>query len=355
MLTYIKKLHLKIADSVHFVPTDLLEYPTISYFQYRNNGDFQDFQVSPKMIDKYLPYYKKNPREIFHISNDDLEIHWTEKSKRGFFHHSIGSAISPYKPISPSILENCKCNPIRNLYVHRYLKNDRNIINSTALLFIHGYAESHFIFHEQFYFRMFYDKFKTDIYALELPYHHKREPKDSPFSGAYFLNGNPVRMLEAFRQSIIEINLIVNQLKKQYERVILFGISLGGHLVALSTQLLSEIDIISALAGPFLFRLATKTKIVPVANNYITQHKEQGLTSYYKILYPTNLKYFQPLTTNENTAIIGGAYDRIVPFDFVQDLSQTLQKPLYSYPGGHLTLLIWLRSLLSKIENYWNH
>ena len=133
----------------------------------------------------------------------------------------------------------------------------------------------------------------------------------------------------------------------------MFGISLGGHLVALSTQLVNEIDIISALAGPFLFRLATKTKIVPVANNYIIQHKEQGLTSFYKILYPTNLKYFAPLTTNTNTAIIGGFYDRIVPFDFVQDLSQTLQKPLYTYPGGHLTLLIWLRSLLSKIDDDW--
>jgi hypothetical protein len=162
-------------------------------------------------------------------------------------------------------------------------------------------------------------------------------------------------MLEAFRQSILEIKLLINQLKEEYNRVILFGVSLGGHLVALSTQLLKDINIISALAGPFLFRLATKTKIVPVANNYITQHKEQGLTSYYKILYPTNLKYFTPLTTNKNTAIIGGFYDRIVPFDFVQDLSQTLQKPLYSYPGGHLTLLLWLKSLLSKIDNYWKH
>ena len=331
--------------------TDLLEYPTIIYFQYRNNGYFQDFALTPQIIESYLQFYRKDPRKIFNISKLALDLHWTKKIKRGFFHHSIGSALSPYEPISSSVLADGKYDSVKNLYVHCYQKNNNTVKNNTAFLFIHGYAESHFIFHEQFYFRMFYDQFKTDIYALELPYHHKRQPIDSPFSGAYFLNGNPVRMLEAFRQSVMEIQLLINQLKEQYKRVILFGISLGGHLVGISTQLVNNIDIITALAGPFLFRLATRTKIVPVANKYIKQHEAQGLTSYYKILYPTNLKYFKPYTTNHNTAIIGGVYDRIVPFDFVQDLSNLLHKQQFSYPGGHLSLLLWLKNLLSKIDD----
>jgi hypothetical protein len=343
----------KLMDSIQFVPSDLLEYPTISYFQYRNDGQFQDIELTPEIISNYLNFYKKDPRKIFNIPKERLEIHWTRKIKRGFFQHSIGSSVSTYEPLSEVILEDCKCQPIKNLYIHLYNKNKSSVKNDVALLFIHGYAESHFIFHEQFYFRLFYEQFKTDVYALELPYHHKRQPSDSPFSGAYFLDGNPVRMLEAFRQSIIEIRLIVEELKEKYDRVILFGISLGGHLVGLSTQLIRDVDIIAALAGPFLFRLATKTKIVPIANNYVTQHKEKGMTSYYKILYPTNLKYFYPFTTNKNTVIIGGLYDRIVPFEFVKDLSKILQKPILTYPGGHLTILFWLKNLLSRIDDHW--
>ena len=143
---------------------------------------------------------------------------------------------------------------------------------------------------------------------------------------------------------------MIEYLQSLYERVILFGISLGGHLTALSSQFLNNIEVIAGLASPFLFRLATKTNIVPIANNYILEHKMENLASYYKMLYSTNMKYFDPFTTNEKTAIIGGHYDRIVPFNDVVTLSKMISKPLFSYPGGHLTLLPWLRSLLKKID-----
>jgi hypothetical protein len=161
-------------------------------------------------------------------------------------------------------------------------------------------------------------------------------------------------MLEAFRQSIIEIEFLVSFLKETYDRIILFGVSLGGHLVALGSQLIDGINMVSALASPFLFRLASKAKIVPIANTYVAQQKQQGLISSYKILYPTNLKYFEPYSTNEKTVIIGGMYDRIVPFQYVNDLANMLNKPLYSYPGGHLTLIIWFRSLIKKINKVFN-
>ncbi len=341
----------RLVKTIHFVPSDLLEYPVINYFQYRNNGYIEDFQPTQNLIQKYLPYYKKNPRTFFALDTKiENTIIWKDSVKRGMFCESIGSAYSPYQPKSGVLFSDSKFDPIKQLIVHKYQR--KNVKNQkTAFLFIHGYAESHFIFHEQFYFRLTYNQFKSDIYALELPYHHHRVPYDSPFSGAYFLNGNPVRMLEAFRQSIIEIQFLVNYLKKNYERVILFGVSLGGHLVAIASQFVADIDCITALAGPFLFGLASKLNIVPIANRGILQHKELGLASYYKILYSANLKYFHPYTTNQNTAIIGGIYDRIVPFNLVSKLARMLQKPLYRYPGGHLTLLVGFRLLIAHIDD----
>ena len=342
----------RLVKTIHVVPSDLLEYPVISYFQYRNNGYLDDFQLTDDLIQKYLDHHKKDPRLLFTLdSKIKSTIIWKDSVKRGLFCEAIGSAYSPYRPKSDAIFSDSKFDPIKQLVVHRYKKKRSSTDSKTAFLFIHGYAESHFIFHEQFYFRLIYNQFKSDIFALELPYHHHRVPYDSPFSGAYFLNGNPIRMFEAFYQSIIEIQFLVNYLKEEYERVILFGVSLGGHLVAISTQLVSGIDCIAALASPFLFGLASKTNIVPIANNYIQEHREQGLSSYYNILYSTNLKYFHPFSTNENTAIIGGLYDRIVPFNLVRRLAKMLQKQLYRYPGGHLTLLPWFRPLIKQIDN----
>ncbi|MHA1449193.1 MAG: hypothetical protein ACTSP4_07205, partial [Candidatus Hodarchaeales archaeon] len=72
--------------------------------------------------------------------------------------------------------------------------------------------------------------------------------------------------------------------------------------------------------------------------------------SRYRILYPTNLKYFAPFTTNKNTAIIGGLFDRIIPFSFVQDLAAMLKKPLFSYPGGHVSIFPWMYGMTSQIN-----
>ncbi|MHA1976650.1 MAG: hypothetical protein ACW98F_17415 [Candidatus Hodarchaeales archaeon] len=346
----------RLAETIQVVPSDLLEYPVISYFQYRNNGYLDDFQLTEDLIQKYLKYQKGDPRSLYtYDSKIKNPIIWKDSVKRGLFREAIGSAYSPYHPKSEAIFNDSKFDPIKQIVVHQYTKKRSTNDFKTAFLFIHGYAESRFIFHEHFYFRLIHNQFKSDIFALELPYHFSRVPYDSPFSGSYFLNGNPIRMFEAFYQSIIEIQFLVNYLKEKYKRVILFGVSLGGHLVAISTQLVSGIDCIAALASPFLFGLASKTNIVPIANKYIQRHKEQGLSSYYNILYSTNLKYFHPFSTNENTVIIGGLYDRIVPFNLVRRLAKMLQKQLYRYPGGHLTLLPWFRPLIKQIDNQFRH
>ncbi|MFX0208345.1 MAG: hypothetical protein ACFFDT_20340, partial [Candidatus Hodarchaeota archaeon] len=117
--------------------------------------------------------------------------------------------------------------------------------------------------------------------------------------------------------------------------------------VALTSQFLEGINIIAALASPFLFNL--NPKIVPISVKTITQLKEEHHLNWYKILYPCNIKYFNPFTTNLKTIIIGGIYDRIVPLSSVEDLSRILDKPLITYPGGHISLVFWLRSLLYQI------
>jgi hypothetical protein len=203
------------------------------------------------------------------------------------------------------------------------------------------------------YFRHFKRIFNSDdIYAIELPHHFNRQPSDSPFSGAYFLNGNPVRMLESIRQSLQEILFLSEFLKQKYKRVILVGISLGGHILALASQLLQGVDLIIGLASPFLFNL--NPIIAPVSVNIVSQMKENGHENWYKILYACNLKYFSPFTTNSNTIVIGGLYDRIVPISRVKQLSSMLRKPLLTYPGGHISLIIWLRSLLLQAEKKLN-
>jgi pimeloyl-ACP methyl ester carboxylesterase len=334
------------------VPTDLLDIPAISYFQHRNRGQLEDIEITSSMLQKYTTHYRKNPRQIFQLNfpQKSQEIIWTKTTQKGPFFYSTGMKRTPYRALSP-ILKESKYNPVHIMNIHKYQSRNKNgeQETDTVTLFIHGYAENTFRWLEQSYFRFFRNIFHSDVFFLELPHHFNRQPSDSPFSGAYFLNGNPIRMLEAIRQSIQEILFLIKYLKDTYDQVILFGVSLGGHLVALTSQFLEDIDIIAALASPFLFNL--NPKIVPVSAKIVAQLKQESHLSWYKILYPCNIKYFIPFTTNSKTVIIGGIYDRIVPLSSVEDLSRMLQKPLLTYPGGHISLIIWLRSLLYQINN----
>ncbi|MFX0124445.1 MAG: hypothetical protein ACFFAE_12455 [Candidatus Hodarchaeota archaeon] len=335
-----------------FVPSDLVEYPIINYFKYRNKGKIKDKDLSSSLISAYTKYYRRDPRSFFleKFKPYSIDIKWNRPVSLGKFLRFTGQLPSPFRPLS-LILNEEKYHPNLRIITHHY--KIKNGANKSAILFIHGYAETTFSFHEMSYFRLFNQIFHTDIFALELPYHLHRQPNDSPFSGAYFLNGNPIRMLEAVRQSIQEILFIIHYLKEKYERIILFGVSLGGHLVALTTQFLTDVEIICALASPFIFSL--NPKIVPISTNIVSQLKKRGQTNWYRILYPCNLKYFTPFTTNPQTAIIGGQYDRIVQFNNVQNLASMLQKPLFSYPGGHLSLIFWLRSLLRRINQFYEN
>ncbi|MHA1226037.1 MAG: alpha/beta hydrolase [Candidatus Hodarchaeales archaeon] len=334
--------------AIPFVPTDLLEYPLINYFQYRNRGKLNDLALNKTLVEQYNAY-RSRPKEFF-IKGMDLPLKkfkWSRTDAINYFTRKTGESETPYKPLVNGVLKNSKFYPCNFIRIHQYRHKKIKSRPKSAVLFIHGFAENTFKFHELGYFSVLSRKFKSDIVALELPYHFDRQPTDSSFSGAYFFNGNPIRMIEAYRQSVQEIVMLTKYLQGIYNEVILFGISLGGHLLALVTQFVSKVVIISALSSPFIFNL--DPKIVPVSRSIVSNLKKQRHLSWYKILGLPNLKYFQPLTTNESTFIIGGRYDRIVPIQRVQALSNLLQRPLFVFNGGHVSLFFWLDSLLNKI------
>lgn len=334
-------------------PSDLIEIPATTYFKIRNDGELVDSYPSENSVNRYLSFYKKDPRIFFKMAKQNTpSISWITTIDRRIFTHSIGTFDSHYQSLDETIFDDEKYKPSIHPILHRYQYNQSSPSKDTALLFIHGFAESRFLIHEHSYFRLFNRKFNSDIFALELPYHQQRAPLDSPFSGAYFLNGNPVRMVEAIRQSLFELLTIIQHLKQTYSRVIVFGVSLGGHLAALLSQLVENIELVIAQSSPFLFKLSSKTNIVPLATKTIKSYQKDKVTSFYKLLYPTNLKYFAPFTTNKKTILIAGKFDRIVPYADSKKLSIMIKKPIIAYNGGHLTILPFLNTILKKVEKY---
>lgn len=166
------------------VPSDLVEFPVINYFKFRNKGNLSDTDLSQSFISRYERYYRKDPRSFF-IENFKSKLHninWSEDITRGPFFHSTAKLSTPYRPLSP-ILQRAKYRPVLNMITHQYQHKDfKGQDSKSVVCFIHGYAENTFIFHELSYFRLFSRIFNSNILTLELPYHFHRQPEDSPFS-----------------------------------------------------------------------------------------------------------------------------------------------------------------------------
>ena len=115
MLSSLGEMPMKIPQKLHFVPSDLLEYPVINYFQYRNDGILEDIPLTPKVIKAYLPYYKKDPRKIFTPAPLPLKIHFSKPIERSWLKECVGAATSPYVPIIPEVLKGEKFEPVRKM------------------------------------------------------------------------------------------------------------------------------------------------------------------------------------------------------------------------------------------------
>ncbi|MFX0207848.1 MAG: hypothetical protein ACFFDT_17805, partial [Candidatus Hodarchaeota archaeon] len=61
------------------VPSDLVEYPIINYYKFRNRGKVTDTDLSQSFISIYGRYYQKNPRNFFIESFKPKisEINWS--------------------------------------------------------------------------------------------------------------------------------------------------------------------------------------------------------------------------------------------------------------------------------------
>ncbi len=258
--------------------------------------------------------------------------------------HKIITFKSPYTPLPPFDKDYLKEDVLHHVNVHFYPENDSDVPQK-ALIYLHGWGKNSFVAEEQWHFRIFKNTYKADIFAMELPYHHNRNP--GGFSGQGFLDADPVRTLEAFRQATIETIFLYQILKNAYQDVGVAGISLGGH-IATMTDLVLEDDFFNliALAGTPIVRNLKKLRISP---NLMYTIKNKEVQKIFSVL---DFKTFPNKREKTRTYLFGGKFDSIISPQTVVELGKHLKCPTYLVPTGHFTFALYLPIITKKIAKW---
>ncbi|MEW6777685.1 MAG: alpha/beta hydrolase family protein [Bdellovibrionota bacterium] len=209
-----------------------------------------------------------------------------------------------------------------------------------TLLVVHGWmAGDHRLHRYEFLMPWLFEKLGLDIVFFQQPFHGKRMPKQSRFSGQLFPSTNPARTNEGFGQSVYDLRCLLRWLEDQGAgRIGCMGSSLGGYVTALLASTEEKLDFAIPIIPPAAISdlFWEQGKGTPRRKHA----EERGVTAdvFRKLLAVNSPLLLKPLVPKERRFIIAGLGDRLVPPSHPYALWRHWDEcQIHWFPGGHVT------------------
>lgn len=169
------------------------------------------------------------------------------------------------------------------------------------------------------------------VYFLSLPYHMKRQPPGSAFSGQYLLSPDVPRLVAGILQGVADVGTLVASLRHAgYERITLFGVSLGGLVASLTVQHIK-------LDGAFLLMPALDPYTTVFDPKLSSQRDDAQVRRALEAVTPT--RPGDQLLRAGDLKLVAGEYDMMCPAEQVEEYGTRWPAvEVQSYPSGHLTM-----------------
>jgi hypothetical protein len=180
------------------------------------------------------------------------------------------------------------------------------------------------------------------VHLMTLPFHYRRKPATSKFSGEYFLSANVRRSLLAIKQGMYDLHAYRNHIKKRSGRgLMVSAFSMGGAVVMLLTSISRSADRVF-LINP-VCQLSMNIWERPL---FSTIKKDFSRHGYGYSEVQRFLSGYEPLTLcpkNRSIDAIALAYGEYDQINDVNDYRRITNKwrfrTVYPYKAGHLNLL----------------
>ncbi|MFO0551040.1 MAG: alpha/beta hydrolase family protein [Polyangiaceae bacterium] len=209
----------------------------------------------------------------------------------------------------------------------------------SVVIAIHGFSADLYHFNEWFFAIPWLYKSGFDVLLVTLPFHGRRQPSGSPFSGHGFFSGGTNRINEALAQAVFDLRIYMDWLfASGVPQIGVTGMSLGG----LTTSLLASADERLAFAIP-------NVPVVSVADLVLEWQPiaavvrgalgviGKDVRTARAMLAPSAPLSYRPKLPRERLFIIGGVGDRLAPPRHARLLWDHWDRPrLHWFPGSHV-------------------
>ncbi len=244
---------------------------------------------------------------------------------------------SPFIPLNPRERDRYLSHA-RNRFAHaRHWRHHRG--PRSTIVACHGFSADLYHFNEWFFSIPWLYESGFDVLLVTLPFHGKRQPSFSPFSGHGFFAGGTNRINEAFAQGVHDVRVFIDHLfDSGAPQVGATGMSLGG----LTTALLASVERRLAFAIPNVPVVSIADLVLewePIASVIRTSLGaiRRDIRVARQMLAPSCPLSFPPRLPKERLMLIGGVGDRLAPPRHTRLLWDHWDRPLlHWFPGSHV-------------------
>lgn len=244
---------------------------------------------------------------------------------------------SPFEPLNPRERDGYLAFS-RNRFAHARHWRHKKPARATILA-IHGFSADLYHFNEWFFALPWLYQQGYDIALVTMPFHGKRQPPLSPFSGHGFFAGGTNRINEALAQAVFDMRVLIDHLfESGVQEVGVTGMSLGG----LATSLLACAEERLAFAIPNVPVVSVADLVLEwepissVVRGALAVMRKDVRTAR-ELLATSSPLSFRPKLPKERLFIIGGVGDRLAPPRHARLLWDHWGRPrLHWFPGSHI-------------------
>ncbi|MBC7334094.1 MAG: alpha/beta hydrolase family protein [Actinobacteria bacterium] len=321
---------------------------------------------------KYKPFFKKyrKPDDFFPQEEETFILNFYTKSYKDATRNPDGNnailtQIPKYK-LDNNASNIITSNSINDTNVSTGTIQSTNITNipdilegsdnRVALILIHGFQSKNKKIYLQLAERFCKRGIPTLVYIL--PFHFERAPENSDFYKLLDLT-DFMNILEFYRQSIIELRLLINYLKTiGFKKVGCMGFSIGGHYCNILSCVEENMD--------FSIPMASKGALIPISkpsqNAKTTSTKSDSYNHENKKLnfylmenhhYLVNPIYLKPKIDKHKILLIQGLFDNRAPLPEVLKFRKAWDYPPAVWlPCDHFTFFLFNRLNIILATNF---
>jgi len=245
---------------------------------------------------------------------------------------------SPYVPMLPRLRGSQAKLGRTNIAHARFFRHEG--APRPTIIAVHGFMADLYALNEWFFAIPWFYEMGCNVMIFTLPFHGRRQPKLSPFSGHGFFAGGLSRINEAFGQAIMDLRVVLNWLSDRHEidKVGVTGVSLGGYTTALAAavepRFAFAIPNVPVVSIP---DLVLEWEPIGTVMRAMSKVMNVSIADLRHMCAPVAPLTYEPALPRHRLMIIGGAGDRLAPPKHSRLLWDHWKRPrMHWYPGSHL-------------------